>query len=1217
MTSRILWDKYETAILIEAYTEVENGKFAYNDAIKYVSDTLRERAINLGYKIDEVFRNENGIKMQMKIIDDLFQDGTSKLHKASPIFYKMVETYNNDRYEFKRILYRAKIESGMTINMYPDFKKWLKKKCNDSVIEELLSCCKEIEKFYLDKNILNKTLFETIDIDIIDSIQNNMKNSVLFKIKYLNRSSKMYKVITLYGIFLREIKKRYAYIFDNELLFGNNDIGEVSIEDKDEKRTKNECFQDDEKLIIENNDGEIKLDGIINNQIGSIEKNIINEMDCTNNIAEENSIIRNSNNSKEEQVDIVVEDEIKNDVIHENTEKKEDGKKEHLIESEEKKENLVWTFADENVCFEKSVPSKLSICGEEKTVTGWSDIYVKIIRTIYDNNPEIIYSLAGCNFSKINRIIISSYSDVEKMQRVTLLNNTLFLEVALNIEEMVYVIRKIIPLCNIELKNIIVTYSFEECLNDIPTHNTNNFKKEESLSSNKNKENDEIISEKKETQDVNLEVVHNQKNEFEKWMNEKVGSSPNIVKSYSSAINFIGQLAKKYGYSKTDLFYIVDYNKVNEISQKLFDNSEFIKINTIQKSRFQAALSRYWEYCKDLQNSYNNYSINNKTEYYKNEVKEKRIAFIEWAQSQNMQKAVVLGYLSDLKKCSDFVREKKYYEGEHIILIEDASKLEELFAKMRKDKDFVKLNRERYNRLVPVMNKLIAFCKANEHGALTSFNSTSHNKPEKETAQHPDVSKKLSTMDSQVRERYITVLSNNFVDGFRYEKSIDRNRFKMYYSDMFGEELVEDDECLVQTLMKIGTIRDKRIFVKDESEQKDLIAEINDTIVETFKNGASCIYMECLFARFQEQLAEMLHIYNMDSFEGILFNSGKRSYFKKYNYLYGYNKEPAPTRDVIEYMRKSHLPVSYSEIEKTIWYIPLDKIKHTLVTTQGIVNVASEAYLYAPNLPVSENEIHQIAELISHALLQRSYISDVELMQLIGEHCPSVLMNTPDYPMWGLRNALAYLLSDKFSFRGAIISDKDEDIGMAEVFSDFCKRSKHITVEELKQFANELNTVIYWDSVYSEMVRINQNEFVHRDRIHFDVEETDSVLDNLIQNVYMPIKAINLFLHFPATDVSWNNYVLESYVANYSKKFKLLHASYAATDCCGAIVRQDSVISDYRTLIVDVLAKNSGWKNKNDALQLLVNLGYQQRRSYGDIESVIQEAKARMSVPKK
>ena len=226
-------------------------------------------------------------------------------------------------------------------------------------------------------------------------------------------------------------------------------------------------------------------------------------------------------------------------------------------------------------------------------------------------------------------------------------------------------------------------------------------------------------------------------------------------------------------------------------------------------------------------------------------------------------------------------------------------------------------------------------------------------------------------------------------------------------------------------------------------------------------------------------------------------------------------------------------------------------------------------------------------------------------------------MNTSSYPVWGLRNALAYLLREKFSFRGAIISAKNEEISMAEVFIDFCRRFERITVDEIKQFASELNTVVYWDSVYNEMIRVNQNEFVRRDQIHFDIEHTDLILDSLIPKTYAPIKTINLFLQFPTIDVPWNNFVLESYVGHYSKKFRLLHASYTATDCCGAIVRQNSGITDYRTLIVDVLANSTGWKNKKDALQLLVDLGYQQRRSYSDIENVMQEVTTRRQVTKK
>lgn len=46
MAMRIPWDKYETAILIDACIQVINGKTDKNSAIKIVSEKLRKRAVN-------------------------------------------------------------------------------------------------------------------------------------------------------------------------------------------------------------------------------------------------------------------------------------------------------------------------------------------------------------------------------------------------------------------------------------------------------------------------------------------------------------------------------------------------------------------------------------------------------------------------------------------------------------------------------------------------------------------------------------------------------------------------------------------------------------------------------------------------------------------------------------------------------------------------------------------------------------------------------------------------------------------------------------------------------------------------------------------------------------------------------------------------------------------------------------------------------------------
>lgn len=878
----------------------------------------------------------------------------------------------------------------------------------------------------------------------------------------------------------------------------------------------------------------------------------------------------------------------------------------------------IWNFANNNLDFSNKVPVTVSYFGNEVKVQGWTDAFVKIICFMQEDYPSVIRGMVGYRFSKIEKVVLSDITGLEKFRKAAKVNDGIYLETECSSDEIITIVRILMDKCNMDYDNIEISYEmFKDTGDDAEGQNEN---KQDAIIVtdifSKEVTNEHYTEKFTDTDDSKTAIglVEERENEFEKWLITVAGFTVRSAQSYVSAITVAGQYSRRLGFSERELFLIQDAYQVYDISMKLLTNFEFAQMNNNQHNRYRNALLKYWDYCGDISCGININTQSDRISEQEDEVKQNRIDFIEWAQSQRRQKAAILAYLFDIKKCSEFAQKNDYIK-EDILLIKNAEVLEYVFLEMRKDSKFVELNNERHKRLAFVMNKLIAFRRATaKDGEMEATASVTIAPVEKPIRSPAD---SILSVSPQVKERYAVILAENFVDGFRSTKAIDRNRFRMYYNDMFGEELTENDEQLIHTLKTVGTLRDERIFVRDETEQSNLIEEINETILDTFKAGASCIYLKCLFAKFQEQLADVLHVYNVDSLESILFSSPKRNYFKRHNYLFEYNKEPAPDEDVAEHMKNSNLPVTYSEMENSLWYIPLDKIKKTLGVTPGIVKVASEAYLYAPNLPVNDREIQQIADLISHALLQQSYISDVELMQLIENHCPSVIMNTSNYPIWGLRNALAYLLREKFSFRGAIISAKDEEISMVEVFSDFCRRSEHITVDELKQFAKELKTVIYWDSVYSEMVRVNQNEFVRRDKIHFDVEQTDSVLDNLISKTYAPIKTINLFLHFPTINVPWNKFVLESYVGSYSKKFRLFHSNYTATDCCGAIVRQDSDITDYRTLIVDVLANNASWKNKKDALQLLVDLGYQQRRSYSDIESVMQEAMTRMQATKK
>lgn len=120
---RIPWDKYETAILIDACIQVINNKVDKNSAIQTVSAKLRKRAVNSGIMIDNVYRNENGIKMQMTMIMSMIQGENPRLYNASKLFYEMVELYRSEYLSFSAILQEANLQVASITKQNPEFDK--------------------------------------------------------------------------------------------------------------------------------------------------------------------------------------------------------------------------------------------------------------------------------------------------------------------------------------------------------------------------------------------------------------------------------------------------------------------------------------------------------------------------------------------------------------------------------------------------------------------------------------------------------------------------------------------------------------------------------------------------------------------------------------------------------------------------------------------------------------------------------------------------------------------------------------------------------------------------------------------------------------------------------------------------------------------------------------------------------------------------------------
>ena len=265
-------------------------------------------------------------------------------------------------------------------------------------------------------------------------------------------------------------------------------------------------------------------------------------------------------------------------------------------------------------------------------------------------------------------------------------------------------------------------------------------------------------------------------------------------------------------------------------------------------------------------------------------------------------------------------------------------------------------------------------------------------------------------------------------------------------------------------------------------------------------------------------------------------------------------------------------------------------------------------YFHVCILHLTDEDLENISILISDAIREKTFVSGNELMEMIKARHPYILESNPLISMMGMRDALKYHLCRKFSFRGNIISAPNSAISMADVFGEYARSHAFFTMQELINLTVEMNSTVYFDAVYDNSLRISQEQFVSKEYAQFRVADTDRAIARFCPGPFIPIGKIREFGTFPDAGHPWTSYLLEHFVYQYSKEFKLLHAGFNRKTCVGAIVRREAGIESFNDLLSLALAESTAPIKRDKALSFFVEQGYLARRNYSDIESVLLQA---------
>ena len=582
-----------------------------------------------------------------------------------------------------------------------------------------------------------------------------------------------------------------------------------------------------------------------------------------------------------------------------------------------------------------------------------------------------------------------------------------------------------------------------------------------------------------------------------------------------------------------------------------------------------------------------------KKQYYRQDKED----FYRWLQNdQHMAEGTCRSYVSAIRSAEHFAEEhglasRKLYTCDPTVAKATA---DELFS----NAEFIQYNNDQHNRFRAAITKLLAFYGSNWSPVEASTPRTFERSP-------------LQTKETSIDVAPCkAILVEYFPKGYRLESALDMKRMRRYYEELTGKALDLNQAILETAIRNCGIVYDGRLYMPQNMLSDEMRDQILFFIERCFDEGRSAVYYEAVFREFSEKLLDH-NIFNADMLKAYLTYYVSDQYYMGRSYLAKeYRDDVDPIDEVRQCLKQYDFPVQVDELCDSLSHITEERIRFILGSNGEFVRNSKGEYFHADSLELTKEELENIAAIIDSTIEEHEFISGNELYDAIQTKYPYTFEKNAVFSVIGWRDALKYKFGDRFSFVGNIVSRAGTSLSMSDVFAEYGKGRQRFSIDELEQFAESIGTTIYFDSLYTNAIRISHEWFTSKGGAKFSVKETDAVLDRFCDGDYIPLQDVKEFALFPESSFPWTEYLLEQYVAFYSEKFYLMHGNYNKNCAVGAIVRKTCRFDSFDDLVTDILAHNDVSLQKKKVLDYLAENGYIARRSYTNIETIMINARA-------
>ena len=460
--------------------------------------------------------------------------------------------------------------------------------------------------------------------------------------------------------------------------------------------------------------------------------------------------------------------------------------------------------------------------------------------------------------------------------------------------------------------------------------------------------------------------------------------------------------------------------------------------------------------------------------------------------------------------------------------------------------------------------------------------------------------------------RFRTILSQRFSKGFRLNSIIATKQFNRYYEELFGEELLIDNEELNTTISSCGLVLDDKLYLHNYLLDDTLKMRLEAYIKEVFTEPNRYIFYEVLFNEFYAELLDS-RIADKEMFEAYLrYCYDDKWYFSSHYFANIENVKIDSDEIVVNYVLEQCAVVSEDDAIAAISYLPEDWVRQSFNRNNTVLITNGRGSRFHIDIfVITSDELNRIIQIIALSISKFGFIGADELMDDLKKQVPSVIENNSPISELGIRNVLALKLSGQFSFNRSVISNIGENISAVDALLTFAKSHDKYSLAEIDQLASTLGTVLNYhlENISKYSCRLDNNNFISNRLVEFDCDKIDDALSLCCDGDFMPLKNITNFASFPPCGHVWNLRLLESFLLISSKMFKLLYGGHLnKNNISGTVVKCNSQFKSFDDVVIYALATSEIRLTKNDALDFLADEGYIVQRRFATIDNLLIKA---------